>query len=106
MPGARRPDLIERQYEEDLGVQTTVEEIFRTRTRDQWQQKLSALDACCEPVLDLDEVASHPQIAARRVLERAGQGRAPRLGEHTEEVLGEFGFDRARIDFLRSHGLI
>jgi len=101
-----RPDLIEQQYAEDSSVQAAVEEIFRTRTRDQWEQKLSALDACCEPVLDLDEVASHPQIASRRILERATHGSAPQLGEHTEDVLIEAGFDQARIEFLRSHNLI
>jgi len=101
-----RPDLTERQYSEDGDDHAALEEIFATRTRDQWQQKLSALDACCEPVLDLDEVATHPQIAARRVLERGEQGRAPRLGEHTEEVLRGIGFDSERIDFLRSHQVI
>jgi crotonobetainyl-CoA:carnitine CoA-transferase CaiB-like acyl-CoA transferase len=101
-----RPDLIEQQYSEDLSVQVTLEEIFMTRTRDQWQEKLSGLDACCEPVLDLDEVELHPQIAARRVFERGKRGRAPQLGEHTEEVLKQIGFDQARIEFLKSHSLI
>ena len=101
-----RPELIELQYSEDLTVQAGVEEIFRSRTRDQWQEKLSALDACCEPVLDLDEVASHPQIAARRVLERGKQGRAPQLGEHTEEVLLGIGIDHARIESLKADSVI
>ncbi len=101
-----RPDLIERQYSEDMNAQAMLEEIFATRTRDQWQQKLSPLDACCEPVLAIDEVASHPQIATRQVFERGEQGHAPRLGEHTEEVLREIGLDQERIDFLRSHSLI
>ncbi|HVH63106.1 MAG TPA: CaiB/BaiF CoA-transferase family protein, partial [Candidatus Dormibacteraeota bacterium] len=52
-----RPDLIDQQYSEDVGVQATVEKIFATRARDEWQQALSALDACCEPVLELHEVA-------------------------------------------------
>jgi alpha-methylacyl-CoA racemase len=101
-----RPDLIERQYSEDRGDHAAVEEIFATRTRDRWQQRLSALDACCEPVLDLDEVASHPQIAARRILERNNQGHAPQLGEHTAEVLAEVGIEGAEIEELKAAGAI
>jgi crotonobetainyl-CoA:carnitine CoA-transferase CaiB-like acyl-CoA transferase len=66
-----------------------MEEIFRAHTRDEWEQTLTAIDACCEPVLDLDEVPSHPQVAARGVLSQRGRG--PSLGEHTAEVLRELG---------------
>ena len=86
-----RPDLQDLQYSEDLAAQAAMEEIFATRTRDQWEEVLSTVDACCEPVLDLDEVAYHPQIVARRLLDDAPRGRAPRLGEHTEEILRELG---------------
>lgn len=84
-----RRDLVERQYSEDMETQREVERVFATRTRDEWEEVLSTVDACCEPVLDVDEVASHPQIAARGVLTRTGRG--PRLGEHTEEILREIG---------------
>src|SRR5690349_2712072 len=86
-----RPDLVEMQFSEEESAQAAVEQIFATRTRDQWEEVLSTVDACCEPVLDLDEVASHPQVVARRLLEDAPHGRAPRLGEHTEEILKEIG---------------
>ena len=101
-----RPDLIDRQYSEDADVQTDLEDIFKTRTRDQWEKKLRDLDSCCEPVLDLDEVPSHPQVAARRALEPPERRRAPALGEHTDEVLRELGLDAGRIETLRRHRVI
>jgi alpha-methylacyl-CoA racemase len=84
-----RPDLVELQYSEDKSVQATMEDIFRARTRDEWEKALTAIDACCEPVLELDEVPSHPQVVVRGVLSK--QGRGPSLGEHTDEVLRELG---------------
>ena len=84
-----RPDLVGQQYSEDLAVQREVERVFAIRTRDEWETILSPVDACCEPVLDLDEVSSHPHIKARRLFEK--RARSPKLGEHTEEILRELG---------------
>ena len=86
-----RPDLVEQQYSEDPRTQTTVASIFLSRTRAEWEHRLAGVDACCEPVLSLDEVPLHPQLAARGVFERMREGRAPALGEHTEELLSEVG---------------
>jgi crotonobetainyl-CoA:carnitine CoA-transferase CaiB-like acyl-CoA transferase len=83
-----------------------MESVFATRTRDEWGPVLAPLDACCEPVLDLVEVANHPQIAARRVLRTDARLPAPRLGEHTEEVLGEVGADATRLEELRKSGSV
>ena len=85
-----RTDLVARQYEEGPDVQRAMEEVFASLTREEWETKLSGLDACCEPALDLDEVASHPQVVARGLLSPR-EGRAPGLGEHTEEILREIG---------------
>ena len=117
-----RPDLIELQYGEDFVAHQAMEEIFASRTRHEWQNALSAIDACCEPVLDLDEVATHPQVAARRLIDTRASGvevrpavvlrddwrrrDAPQLGEHTAEVLAEIGVDAARLDELKSSGVI
>ena len=89
-----RQDLIDLQFSEEREPQAALEGIFASRTRDEWEQTLSKLEVCCEPVLDLDEVESHPQIAVRRPLERGKHRPAPKLGQHTDEVLREIGIER------------
>ena len=117
-----RPDLVDLQFSDDGAVHMALEEIFASRSRIEWQRKLSALDACCEPVLNLDEVRSHPQVMARRLIETRESGvevrpaiplsegwrrrDAPRLGEHTAEVLGELGIEGAQLEELQVAGAI
>jgi len=103
-----RPDLIEQQLAEgEAGeaVHRAFEELFASRTRSEWEKELAGCDACCEPVLELDEVMSHPQVAARRRL-RPVEGSAPRLGEHTAVVLAELGVDASRFEKLKRDGVI
>jgi alpha-methylacyl-CoA racemase len=38
---------------------------FATRTRDEWTQLLAGADTCVAPVLEISEVADHPQFTAR-----------------------------------------
>ncbi|WBB52710.1 CaiB/BaiF CoA-transferase family protein [Verrucosispora sp. WMMD573] len=98
--------------------------LFRTRTRDEWAMLLSASDACAAPVLDWREAPRHPHLAARNTFVlRDGvvqPAPAPRFsatpaairrpppwpGEHTDEILGEAGFDRDRVSRLRASGAI
>ncbi len=101
-----RPDLVDAQFSEDAKDHATMEEIFASRTRGEWERALSGLDACCEPVLDIDEVARHPQIVARGVLDAVHEGRAPGLGEHTREVLAEVGVNAAGLEELQKAGAV
>jgi crotonobetainyl-CoA:carnitine CoA-transferase CaiB-like acyl-CoA transferase len=99
-----------------------MEAVFLSRTRSEWERDLAGLEVCCEPILDLSEMVSHPQIAARgivvdgpagvevrpAVLMRADWRRrdAPGLGEHTAEILSELGVDGERLASLKKDGVI
>lgn len=91
--------------------------IFAQRTRDEWIEELARHDCCCEPILELDELESHPLHRARQVFFEIDGGElgpvkqvrtpvgapaarrlAPRLGEHSREVLAEYGFGEAEIN--------
>jgi crotonobetainyl-CoA:carnitine CoA-transferase CaiB-like acyl-CoA transferase len=120
-----RPDLVGVQFAEGVEgqlVHREMEEVFGSRTRSEWELALAGLDACCEPVLDLDEVSAHPQVVARRLIENRKSGvevrpavqlrddwrrrDAPGLGEHTVEVLKEVGVEANELEGLRRQGAI
>jgi crotonobetainyl-CoA:carnitine CoA-transferase CaiB-like acyl-CoA transferase len=120
-----RPDLFDLQFAEGkkgVGVHEAMESLFRMRTRSEWEHKLGGLDVCCEPVLDLDEVATHPQVAARGLITNTPTGvevrpavplrpdwrrlDAPALGEHTAEILAGIGVDAQRLEGLRNEGSV
>jgi crotonobetainyl-CoA:carnitine CoA-transferase CaiB-like acyl-CoA transferase len=120
-----RPELVGLQFAEGAEgrhVHREMEEEFASRTRSEWERELAGLDACCEPVLDLDEVSAHPQVVARRLIENRKSGvevrpavlmrddwrrrDAPRLGEHTAEVLRDVGVEEQDLERLRRQEVI
>jgi crotonobetainyl-CoA:carnitine CoA-transferase CaiB-like acyl-CoA transferase len=92
-------------------VRAEVQAILETRTRDEWIEHLRAADACCEPVLETDELVDHALHVARKMFFRLGgvlqmrmpvgaprgERTAPRLGEHSRDVLAEYGFSAEEI---------
>lgn len=98
--------------------------VFRTKTRDEWCLLLESTEACVAPVLGMGEAPAHPHNAARRTfVEVAGvvqpapaprfsrtpaavERPPPHAGQHTNEVLVDWGFDQSEIDRLVAVGAI
>ena len=106
-----------------------IERVMVQRPCHHWLSALDAADIPCGPINDYAHVFSDPQVAARKMvletdhpvlgrLKTLGSPikmsatptdatrRAPLLGEHTNEVLQEFGLSAAEIEALREGGAI
>jgi crotonobetainyl-CoA:carnitine CoA-transferase CaiB-like acyl-CoA transferase len=119
------PELIPDQYGSDQEVMAgRLQEIFATRTRDEWLQAFDGIDACVGPVNDVAEALADPQVSARAMVAEVGgalvgPGPVPKLGvaaaplrpapgfgEHTAEVLATVGVEEADLAGLRARGVI
>ncbi len=98
--------------------------IFATKTRDEWCDIMEHTDVCFAPVLSLGEAPAHPHNVERAtfvdhhgVVQPAPAPRFSRTepeirrppahaGQHTDEVLAEFGLDADRVAKLRSTGAV
>jgi crotonobetainyl-CoA:carnitine CoA-transferase CaiB-like acyl-CoA transferase len=96
------------------------------RTREQALEELRNARIPCGPVYSLEEVLEDPQIGARKLLEPLEMpgaqrpvpidatpvrmsrtpgrttGRAPTLGEHTDQILSELGYTSEQVAALRA----
>ena len=122
------------EYARDLATQmdrprwpalkTKLAEVFRSRSRDEWCDEMEGTDVCFAPVLSMDEAPSHPHNVARGTFEtRHGvvqAAPAPRFsrtrpaldrppahpGQHTDEVLVDWGFAEDEVAALRAAGAV
>ena len=87
----RCEELIDEQYCADQSkLKTRLQEIFKQATAEEWFSKIGAKDCCVAPVRHLkDAMADYPAEPIPVLSETPGraEGRAPRLGEHNQELL-------------------
>ncbi|XP_049504173.1 alpha-methylacyl-CoA racemase isoform X1 [Panthera uncia] len=101
-------------------------EVFAKKTKEEWCQIFDGTDACVTPVLTFEEVTQHDHNKERgsfitdeeqNVSPRPApllsdtpalpsSKRDPFVGEHTEEILQEFGFSQVEINQLASDKII
>ena len=124
--GVPADDLPE-QYDQGHwpAVKEKLAAVFRTKTRDEWQQLLEGTDVCFAPVMRLSEAHEHPHNVARESFVSTPVGGrqvrpVPRLsgmsgsvrqsyayvGADTDEVLSDFGIDADRVKSLRAARVI
>jgi alpha-methylacyl-CoA racemase len=130
--GVGREDLIDKQFEPPGSpTHIEVESVFIERTRDQWQAFAGEHDCCLEPVLELDEALHSDLVREREMvteLDQPGADRpvrllglpvkfsrtpgdpnrrpGPGLGEQTDDVLRDLGYDDDAISALKETGAV
>lgn len=106
-------------------VVSEVERIFESRTKEEWIATMSKADACCEPVLSINDTVGGPLVQARGMVTRTANGKrflgsplrmsgspsledipSPGLGQHTREVLGRLGLTEQEMESLATEGII
>jgi crotonobetainyl-CoA:carnitine CoA-transferase CaiB-like acyl-CoA transferase len=128
--GVGREDLIVVQFERPgTDAHAQVAEIFKTRTRGEWEAFAREHDCCLEPILELDEALASQLVAEREMVVELDQPGAtapvrqlgipikldrtpgdharlpgPVLGEHTEQALAAAGYSEEQIVELLSSG--
>ncbi len=102
--------------------------VFKTRTRDEWVAELGAIDACVGPIYTLDEALNDKHAQARGVTISSGSGDnvfstlptfprisgveddqrypPPAMGEHTDELLRQAGYNETEIEQFKTGGAI
>jgi len=104
-------------------------EFISARTLEENMTAFAAAEVTAAPVYDIDQFLADPHVREREIVvevpdpdlgriamhniiprlsETPGRLRtpAPSLGEHTEEILGQFGIDRATLEGLAREGVI
>ena len=120
-PGGRAANAVERI--------TLMADILKERTSAAWLERLDACDVPCAPVLRRGDVVDNEQVVASKLIQVFDQptvgdvrqprpaaqfdrtpaeiqGPAPRVGEHTAEILAELGYGPGEIERLAKDQVI
>jgi len=125
-----RFDTNEKRVADRPALNEVLEPLFRTRTTDDWMEVLQAADILCGPLLTYPELVAEDHVAESGTLitvdhPAVGEIRAPRFpgrfsetscdltgpppplpGEHSAEILGDFGYDTDEIRDLFRDGVV
>ncbi len=101
-----------------------IEQRVAARTTAEWVDVLNAAGVPCGPIYSIDQAFADPQVRELGIVQAVGDvpylgqpvtlsrtpsrvvAHPPALGEHTDEVLREIGFDDAGIARLKREGIV
>ncbi|MFB4165098.1 CaiB/BaiF CoA transferase family protein [Alteribacillus sp. JSM 102045] len=118
-------DRIENRTE----LRELLESEFVKKGADEWEELLSSAMIPCGPVNNVEQVFNHPQVRARQMVQNSSHptlgeiktvrnpikftntrveatSHPPILGEHTEDILMDYGLSEKEIRVLKENGVI
>ena len=127
-----KPDWTDKQFvtgQEKDTIHRELQDIFLTKTQDEWVKVFRGEESMCEAVLTIAEVERDPHVAARKMvveMDHPTEGKIkaigvpikfseteavdlvppPILGQHNDEILAMIGLGDDEIQGLRSDGVI
>ena len=127
-----REDLIARHLERgdsSTEVYEILIEIFKEKTMLEWVDHFNGVDCCLSPVLTIDEALEQPHVKEREVVVKHQHSQeglvsqfsfpvkfsnykfeiyqpAPLLGEHTNAILKELGYENDEVLKLKQDGIV
>lgn len=122
-------DFSQPASEEHSQARAELQEIFNTRTRDEWYEMLTAADVCVGMVYEPPEVFSDPQLRHRGMALKVAEpelgeimqvgpaiklsdtpgsvrSKAPFIGQHTDDILRSLNYDDETMTRLREESVV
>jgi len=119
-----RKDLLAKQFDGSVEVMKEMKSIFKSRTLKEWVAANNKHDFCCEPVKKIGEIVNDNYFKSRKMLveldgiiqaglpvffsslKKRSDSRAPKLGEHTLEILKSIGYNGRQIAKMKANGVV
>lgn len=125
-----KQEFIEKQYLPEVQplIMQEIEEIIKSKTRDEWVEYFADLDVCFSPVLDFSEAVRNEHLQQRDMLVKANVGDrkvnvikspikmsdtparicrdVPAAGADTDKILMEMGYSKDYIQDLRERNVL